>query len=267
MSVSEAADTGRDPGALLGPGDPPPVEVINPEGKGGFVFGCEHAGNLIPAGLGTLGLTAEELTRHIAWDIGAARLTALLSEDLDSLGILQRYSRLVYDCNRTASHPGAFIVDADGTHVSGNAGLTADDRAARETAIYRPFQEQASELTASRQRRAERFAYVAVHSFNAQVRGQARPWHVGVLYNQHSAMSHFLIRWFRENTGWQIGDNQPYSPLDAVDHTLRMQAETRSIPCTMIEVRNDLLRSEEQISSCAALLAQGLRAYAAQEFG
>jgi len=100
-----------------------------------------------------------------------------------------------------------------------------------------------------------------VHSFNDQVRGETRPWHVGFLYNQRSRMSQFLINWFRNNTDYQVGDNQPYSPLDAVDHTLRVQAEVRSIPYTMVEVRNDLLRTEKQIATWAALLARSLRAF------
>jgi len=246
---------------LLGKMDPPPVKLLNEFGKGSFVFGCEHAGNRIPKALGTLGLTKIEQTRHIAWDVGAAQLTEKLSEKLDSPAVLQRYSRLVFDCNRTASHPGAFVVEADGAHVSGNAALSNADKHEREEAIYRPFHDALSGLTDRRRWSGERFAYVAVHSFNDQVRGETRPWHVGFLYNQRSRMSQFLINWFRNNTDYQVGDNQPYSPLDAVDHTLRVQAEVRSIPYTMVEVRNDLLRTEKQIATWAALLARSLRAF------
>ncbi|MFG6585662.1 MULTISPECIES: N-formylglutamate amidohydrolase [unclassified Sulfitobacter] len=246
---------------LLCKADPPAVELLNERGTGGFVFGCEHAGNRIPLSLGSLGLSRAERTRHIAWDIGAARLTEKLSEKLDSPAVLQAYSRLVFDCNRTMDHPGAFVVDADGSYVSGNAGLNREEKSRREAEIYRPFHNALSAVLDRRRWVGERFSYVAVHSFNDEVRGQKRPWHVGFLYNQHSAMSHFLIDWFRKNTGYTIGDNQPYSPLDAVDHTLRVQAEVRSIPYTMIEVRNDLLRSDKSIAEWAALLTQALRAF------
>ena len=53
-----------------------------------------------PARLGDLGLPAEELTRHIAWDIGIAGVAEALSKQLDAHLIAQRYSRLVIDCNR-----------------------------------------------------------------------------------------------------------------------------------------------------------------------
>lgn len=74
-------------------------------------------------------------------------------------------------------------------------------------------------------------------------------------------MSRFLIDWFRRHTDYEVGDNQPYSPLDGVDHTLRVQAEARSVPYTMVEIRNDLLRTNKNIAMWAALLAQSLRAF------
>ncbi len=50
--------------------------------------------------LGSLGLPAHELERHIAYDIGAEQVARGLSKRLDAPLVLQRYSRLVYDCNR-----------------------------------------------------------------------------------------------------------------------------------------------------------------------
>jgi len=209
-----------------------------------------------------MGLTETELTRHIAWDIGARRLTERLSDQLDSPAVLQRYSRLVYDCNRTVEHEGAFVVETDGTHVAANEKLTAIDRSAREREIYRPFHQCLTALIESRRASGQCFAFVAIHSFNETVRGHHRPWQVGFIYNQQSAMSKDLIRWFRQNTNHEVGDNEPYSPVDAVDHTIRVQAEVRDIPYTMIEVRNDLLRSDTGIAHWADLIARSLQAYA-----
>jgi predicted N-formylglutamate amidohydrolase len=254
-----AADRALCTTAVLAADEPPAVEWLNPEGTGPFVFGCEHASNRIPARFGTMGLPEADLSRHIAWDIGARRLTELLARQTDSPAILQRYSRLVYDCNRTVGHPGAFVTDADGSRVTGNLGLTDADKAARERAIYRPFHEALTDTIERRQQRAERFAFIAVHSFNQSVRGVARPWHIGFIYNQQPALSQRLIRWFRDNTDYVVGDNEPYSPLHAVDHTIRIQAEVRGVAYSMIEVRNDLLRSEPEIAGWADLIAAALR--------
>ncbi len=247
---------------VLGPNDPSPVEVLNRNAQGPFVFGCEHAGNAVPESLGTLGLSAIEMTQHIAWDIGAASLTRCLSDASNSPAVLQRYSRLVYDCNRTKNHPDAFVVDADGSHVAANKNLSDAMRAAREREIYRPFQGELTEVLEMRRRASQRFAYVAIHSFNEKVGGQQRPWHVGFIFNQQPSMSHHLIHWLKENTDYAVGDNAPYSPLDAVDHTIRVQAEVRDIPYTMIEVRNDLLRDETGIAHWADLLSRGLKDFA-----
>jgi predicted N-formylglutamate amidohydrolase len=56
---------------LLRPDEGEPVIVVNETGPSPVVLICEHAGKVIPKSLGSLGLPPEELTRHIAWDIGA----------------------------------------------------------------------------------------------------------------------------------------------------------------------------------------------------
>ncbi len=60
--------------------------------------------------MGTLGLSTDDLTRHIAWDIGAEAVSRGLSQALDAPLLLQRYSRLVYDCNRPPESPDAMPV-------------------------------------------------------------------------------------------------------------------------------------------------------------
>ena len=40
-----------------------------------------------------------------------------------------------------------------------------------------------------------------------------------------------------------VGDNEPYSPSDNVDYTIRRHGFDRGLPHVMIEIRNDLLAS------------------------
>ena len=95
-----------------------PAEVINETGASPFVLICEHASNILPRSLGTLGLTESDLNRHIAYDIGAASTARMLSRLLDAPLILQRYSRLAYDCNRPPEAPSAM---PESTHTARNA--------------------------------------------------------------------------------------------------------------------------------------------------
>ena len=83
--------------ALLVEDDPAPVELLRENGGSPFVLSAEHAGRCFPQRLGTLGVSARDLDRHIAWDIGIAGVTRQLSALLDAPAVLQRYSRLVVD--------------------------------------------------------------------------------------------------------------------------------------------------------------------------
>ena len=78
----------------------PNIQVMRPNGSGAVVLVCDHASNYVPPELHGLGLTAADLTRHIAWDIGAAGVTAALSSLLDAPAVFAGASRLVVDCNR-----------------------------------------------------------------------------------------------------------------------------------------------------------------------
>ena len=46
----------------------------------GILLLCDHADNAFPEGYGTLGLPAEQLERHIAYDPGAAAITRRMAE-------------------------------------------------------------------------------------------------------------------------------------------------------------------------------------------
>ena len=102
---------------------------------GTLVFLGDHAGALIPQALGTLGVGEADRRRHIALDIGVARLGRLLAEHFAAPFVSQAYSRLVIDCNRDPADPTAMPPVSDGTPVPGNADLSAADRAARVAAM------------------------------------------------------------------------------------------------------------------------------------
>src|SRR3954469_15526658 len=87
-------------GDLLAADEPPAFGVTGRHGRSPFVVICDHAGRRLPRRLGALGLSAADLDRHIAWDIGASGVALRLGEALDAFVIRQTYSRLVIDCNR-----------------------------------------------------------------------------------------------------------------------------------------------------------------------
>ena len=64
--------------SLLALDEPPAFEVIEDSARSPFLITCDHAGRRLPRLLGTLGLPESELARHIAWDLGAARVARAL---------------------------------------------------------------------------------------------------------------------------------------------------------------------------------------------
>jgi predicted N-formylglutamate amidohydrolase len=99
------------PDKLLAADEPAPVTVQNENGRSPFLIVADHARNLVPRTLGRLGVPDAEFERHIAWDIGIAKVCRLLADELDATLVQQNYSRLVIDCNRV---PGSWPLAARG---------------------------------------------------------------------------------------------------------------------------------------------------------
>src|ERR1041385_1803441 len=169
------------PAGLLGPDDLPPFELYNAQGRAQGLLLCDHASAAIPAALGDLGLDESQRRLHIAWDIGAADVTRRLSQRLDVAAILSGYSRLVIDCNRRLDDPTSIPQESDGVPVSGNRGLTANDRSARAEACFWPYQHAIEGWIAARRADRKTPIIVSMHSFTPVMDGYERPWHIGVL--------------------------------------------------------------------------------------
>jgi len=229
--------------ALLTPTDPPPVSIVNPVGSSPFLFTGDHAGNSIPASLGSLGLSPDELSRHIGWDIGIGPLGTLLAGAMDAVFIRQSYSRLVVDCNR---HPSAFDAIppiSDGTQVPGNQALTSSEKDARSRAIQGLYQDAIDAEIDRRRRAGQATILISLHSFTPAMRqgGSARPWQIGVLH--HRGDTRFALRLLdvlREAGDLVVGDNEPYK-MDGIGYTVPRHAYPAGIRYAELEVRQDLL--------------------------
>ena len=233
-------------GELLGPGEGPAVDGC--DGDGPFVVVCEHASNRLPRALDGLGLSQADLRRHIAWDPGAAdvadRLAARLGADL----LKQRFSRLAIDCNRSPELPDAIATRSEDTPIPGNLGLTPEARADRVGAIWAPFHAALERLLDRRENERRQTALVTVHSFTPVYRGVARPWHIGIISTDERSLADAVLAALRRDRNLVVGDNEPYSSKDNVDYTIRRHGRDRGLPHVMIEIRNDLLRTANDVA-------------------
>jgi len=239
-------------------GEDEPVIVVNADGPSHIFLVCEHAGRAIPRKLGTLGLSEGELERHIAYDIGAESVARRLSRLLDAPLVLQRYSRLVQDCNRPPDAPSAMPEVSETIQIPGNAGLTADERAARTAAIYEPFHAAVTKLLDSRQASGRDPIFVAIHSFTPIYKGMTRHLDAGILHDRDRRYADHLIATLSRHGDIKVRRNEPYGPEDGVTHTLNLHAGRRGLLNAMIEIRNDLITEEVGQSAWSGRLAQVL---------
>jgi predicted N-formylglutamate amidohydrolase len=238
--------------SLLAADEPGPAEVLRENGAAGFVLTADHAGRAIPRGLADLGVSEAERLRHIAWDIGIAGVTRRLSELMDAPAVLQRYSRLVVDCNRPAGVDSAFPEVSEATVVPGNMGLGEAAKAARMAAIFEPYHAAIARVLEVR----GRAIYVAMHSFTPVYLGQARAMHVAVLYNRNPHFSQALAGLLRAEAGLVVAENEPYAVSDVSDYGVPVHAERRGLDYVEIEIRQDLIKDEVGQAEWAGRLAR-----------
>lgn len=243
---------------LLGPDDAKPVLLLNAQGRSPFLLTGDHAGRAIPQALGTMGLGAHDLERHIAWDIGVRCLGEKLSAALDATFIHQHYSRLVIDCNRESMSEGAVPAHVDGSDIPANHGLTDMQRAARVAEIYTPYHAAIARQIDQREAEGLPTILIALHSFTPELAGAVRPWHIGILHDgANDRFARSLLQVLVARGSLNVGDNRPYQ-MDATDFSVPTHAFTRALSYAEIEIRQDLLADAAGQNSWAAMLAEAL---------
>jgi predicted N-formylglutamate amidohydrolase len=221
------------------PGAHSAFQILRPEAKGRFIVFCDHASNRIPAELENLGLPPSEIDRHIAWDIGAAGVTAALSDLLDAPAILCRTSRLVIDCNRQLHAYDLIPEMSDGTAIPGNLGLSDAARQLRIEQWFEPYHAAVESVIADREARRLTSIALSIHSMTACLAGNARPWQIALSSHNDRSLVEPLLEALRRPGDITVGDNQPYALDPAVDYSTPFHAMRRNMPYLQVEFRQD----------------------------
>lgn len=224
-------------------------EVI--DGAAALLFLCDHASNRLPAG--GLGLDPALLETHIAYDIGAAAVTRALANAYDAPAFLGGWSRLLIDLNRGADDPTIVMKLSDGSIIPGNnLGSHDADRAevARRIALYHaPYH---AAIAARLDGMGPAAVIFSMHSFTPAWKGRPRPWDVGILYDRDTRLSAPLMIRLRR-AGFTVGDNEPYTGALKGD-TLYQHGTMRGLPHVLIEIRQDLIASQDAAQAFALRL-------------
>ena len=230
---------------------------------GGVLLLCDHASNRVPAGYGDLGLAAGEFRRHIAYDIGAAAATHRMASLLEAPAILTTYSRLLIDPNRGALDPTLVMRMSDGAIVPGNARIDEAEVARRTRRWWQPYRDRIEATLDAMLATGTVPAVVSMHSFTPSMKGVARPWHVGLLWDADERLAGPLLRALAREPDLQpaeerIGDNEPYDGALPGD-TMETHATRRGLPHVLVEIRQDLIDTDAAAARWGERLARLLR--------
>lgn len=216
-----------------------PYHILGEERASRWLVICDHATNRVPDWVngGSLGIAAEDMARHIAYDVGASGVAIRLAEHLGAPVVLSNFSRLVIDPNRGEDDPTILMKLYDGTIIPANRHAGTEETEERLARCYRPYHDAVERLASQR----DDTVIVSVHSFTPRFRGRPpRPWHTGLLFADDERLSRPLIELLRQEPGLVVGANEPYSGHlrgDTIDrHAIRTGRQN-----TLIEIRNDLI--------------------------
>lgn len=209
-----------------------------------MILTCDHASNRVPPEIGEIGLSAADMNRHIAYDIGARGVTLGLARAMNAPAILSRFSRIVIDPNRAEDDPTLVRRIYDRTVIEGNRHADATEVARRIATYYTPYHDAITRRIAAAQALGIRPAIVAIHSYTPQLAGRPpRPWQVGILWDEiDGRMALPLIADLRAQ-GLCVGENEPYPGTYGGDSQDR-HAMQPGLPNVLIEIRNDLIADE-----------------------
>jgi predicted N-formylglutamate amidohydrolase len=232
-----------------------PVEIVKGVVDSNFLLLCDHASNHIPDDLNNLGLSPEYLERHIAYDIGAAAMTRAMAQHLKAPAILTRFSRLIIDPNRGPDDPTLVMRLSDKAIIPGNARITEDDIAERKRRFYDPYDEAIRTVLDEAERAGKSLIIISNHSFTPCWQGYQRPWQVGLLWDGDDRIARPVINALTRDKTLCVGDNEPYGGGLPGD-TIQRHASTRSLRNVLVEVRQDLISTQEGAEEWALKLSK-----------
>ena len=236
----------------------PPFQAMSGDFSRGLVIICDHASNTIPPELENLGLSSADLGRHIAWDIGAARVAALLATRFKVPAIFCGVSRLVIDNNRDPGDAAAIQLEVDKTPIPGNAHLTVWQRAERMSRWFVPYHNGIEAMMTAALATVRDPVLLSVHSMTAELNGQVRTWPVALSSHDDKRLSKPMLTALRKRIGFLVGDNEPYALDPAEDYSVPVHAMRRGLRHLQVEFRQDLVATDNGAAKWATVFGDAL---------
>lgn len=228
-----------------------PWRLLGTPRFGGILVVSDHVSNYVPEDI-DLGIDPALLDQHIAIDIGVREVGAAMAARPGVAAFQCTVSRLVCDVNREEHAPGVIPIASDGHAIPGNAIDHAGhlDRLQR---FHQPYHAALAEQLDA----MPPALILSLHSFTPSLAShpdEARPWQVGILYNEDDRAARIAIP-LLEAEGLVVGDQQPYSGR-LFNYTMNRHAEAEGRPYLGVEIRQNEIANAEGQARWAERLAR-----------
>lgn len=219
-----------------------------------FIFG-DHASKRIPDEYDNLGLSGDDLTRHIAWDIGTDVVVETLCDEFGCAGQLANISRLLIDLNRDVEYFSLIPSASDGTPIPGNEAISETEKQDRIERFHTPYHQA---LDGSLDQVVGGLA-ISVHSFTPRMDGgDARDLEIGLLVKHDELSANLFIETLTEKEPeWRVKINEPYS-AHILNYTVDTSIASRGMPHLAIEINQAMIDSDDKARAVARRLAKAL---------
>jgi predicted N-formylglutamate amidohydrolase len=212
--------------------------VLNPDARNSVFLICDHASNNIPEEFKNLGVEPAIRQDHVAWDMGTADITRVLSAELNAPAVLGAISRLVVDYNRQPDAPDVIAEVTHGVEVPGNKGLDSQQRETRFRRFYRPYHKAIDQHLM----KSGAAVLVSIHSFSHDLEPASRDFDIGLLFDEYEPLARSFAEHLTEN-GLRVRLNKPYSGRADVISSAQTHGRRYQLPNYEIEINQRLVRS------------------------
>tara|TARA_E500000331_G_scaffold323600_1_gene339305 strand:- start:49 stop:786 length:738 start_codon:yes stop_codon:yes gene_type:complete len=229
-------------------------EFDNPNFKNHIIFICDHASNNFPKEFKNLGLNESEINSHIAYDIGAKKITLRLAENLKQSYFISNFSRLLIDLNRNIDDENLIVSKSFGVCIPGNKKISKFEKEKRINFFHEPYHKGLLKIIKKKTKEIKNIFIVSIHSFTKCSLDFDRAIEVGLLWNKNINLLLPLQKKLIEKN-IHVGNNFPYSGFH-YNYTLDRINDFKTFNNISIEIRNDLICSEKGIRNYVNILSK-----------
>lgn len=230
---------------------------LNPQGSSSIVLTCEHASYNVPEQYRNMGVSPDEIRRHIGWDIGACWVVEAISQTIDAPAVFSRYSRLLIDCNRDVQDHDLIVQESDGTKVLGNLRISDQERERRITEFYQPYHQAIDQLLSERS--GQETVLLSIHSFTPVLGQKPRSFDLGVLFDRYGDLAQEVGNQLHHRE-YHVRYNEPYSGLDGLIFSARSHGDRHGLVYLELEINNRLITRQDEALRVGRILGDTLKA-------